>query len=135
MVRVDATRSAKVVFCDSGVELIQRQKIGTLNDMKPPNRNRRDYCPAPTTNGTIAASRVLDPIWQFQFQHDIATMANRPVPWLNNCVADDHMSVHLGGYIYVNFRGEWAAMAHSVMYPFEKPGGHHVGSISFSGHT
>ena len=102
MVRVDAARFAEVVFRNSGVELIQRQKVRTLNDMKLPDRNRRGNCPAPTANGTVAASRVLDPIWQLQFQHNIATMANRPVPWLNNCVADDLMSMHLGGVLYAD---------------------------------
>jgi hypothetical protein len=96
VVCVDATHATKIVFCDSGVERIQRQDIHTSNKVKPFDGNRRGDRAAPTADGAVTASRILNAIGQLQFQHHATTMASRSVPQLNRGVANDFMNVHFG---------------------------------------
>ena len=94
MVRVDAAHSAEKVLRDLGVELIQREELFTLDNVKLLHRNRRRDCPAPAANGTVATPRVLDSFWEFQFQYYAAAMASRPVTRLEFGVANDSVSLH-----------------------------------------
>ena len=63
MVGVDAADTAKVVLCDTGVELVQPEIFFPMDDTNPVQGDRGHNCAFTAADRAIAAPRIDDAVW------------------------------------------------------------------------
>jgi hypothetical protein len=88
MVRVDAASRTEIMSCHLSIELIKRQFILTFDNPDMLQNGCPGYRTATTTKRAIASTRRHNAIWQRQLNLDITTMADKPVFFLDQRVAN-----------------------------------------------
>ena len=74
VMRVDAARGAVVVLGYLGVELVELQRLGTLENANSAEWYRGDDSALAPADRAVTASRVDDAVWKVKFKHDGATV-------------------------------------------------------------
>src|SRR5690606_31578158 len=80
---MDAAVAAEVMLRRAGVELVEPEMFGPLDDAQPRQRDRRDHGALAAADGAVAASGIHDAVLQVQFQFDGATVARGAMPGLD----------------------------------------------------
>lgn len=87
-----ATSQTKVVLSCLGIELIQREMLGTLNYSKPGQRNRCGNSSLAPADRAITPARINDATRKIELKHNRAAMTRCSVLGKNICRSDllDH---------------------------------------------
>src|SRR3546814_2009674 len=96
VVSLDAAVCPEIVPGRVGIELVELEATGSIDDAEPVQRHRSNNRALATADGTIAAPRIDDPVREVKLQLHRAAMTRGPVRGLygdsTNFRSEEHTS-------------------------------------------